>query len=78
MNTVYASLYHDLRGANQFWGVFLSPKVSLRSFAEFFNKAPAPPSATELETDHIHTVLINTGFMATDDILLLDLKNFVY
>ncbi|KAL2621565.1 hypothetical protein R1flu_001770 [Riccia fluitans] len=78
-NAVSASLYHDPSGGNQFWGVFLGPKANLRSALQtFFNNAPTPSSTTELETDYIHTVLVNGGFKATDDISLLNLNNFVY
>ncbi|CAM6102840.1 unnamed protein product [Calypogeia fissa] len=76
---VSASLYQDPSGGNQFYGVYLGSKSNLQSQVQtYLSNAPAPSSATIIETDYIHTVLINGGFQITNDPSVLNLNGYTY
>ncbi|KAL2649437.1 hypothetical protein R1flu_017565 [Riccia fluitans] len=77
---VSASLYHDASGGNFMWGIYLGPKLNLRStILKTFDNTPATPtSSTEIESDYITTVLINGEFHQFDPIDTLNLERYVY
>lgn len=77
---VSASLYQDPSGGNQFYGVYLGTQDNLEIQVQtYLDNAPTPTSTYIVQTDYIHTVLINAGFDINSDPSVLNLQGgFVY
>ncbi|KAJ7542028.1 hypothetical protein O6H91_10G086600 [Diphasiastrum complanatum] len=74
-----ASLYLDPSGGNRFYGTYLGPSSNMNGVLSlFFANAPAPSSQTVLETDYIHTTLIDAGLSQYANPSVLNLDNYTY
>ncbi|KAJ7541968.1 hypothetical protein O6H91_10G083400 [Diphasiastrum complanatum] len=74
-----ASLYLDPSGGNNFYGTFLGPSSNLNGVLSiFFANSPAPSNQAVLETDYIHTVLIDGGLSQDANPSVLNLDNYTY